>query len=169
LAPEENRAKAFALLRKALEETGRAAVAKVAIREKESLCLVRPFSNVLTLETLFDANEVRSTRELENAARADHKVSSRELQMAVSLVENLSDAFRIERYEDEYQVALEKLLEAKVKGKPLPEAPAARGAVVLDLMELRASIEATKKKGTRPAARSSASRSRGPQRRRKSA
>src|SRR5438128_4463486 len=50
LAPEETGAKAFALLRQALEQTGRAAVAKVAIRDKENLCLVRPYGDVLSME-----------------------------------------------------------------------------------------------------------------------
>ncbi len=64
LAPEETGAKAFVLLRQALEETGRAAVAKVAIRDKESLCLVRPYQDVLSMDTLFYANEIRSTKDI---------------------------------------------------------------------------------------------------------
>src|SRR3989441_4343362 len=81
LAPEEAGVKAFALLRQALEQTGRAAVAKVAIRDKESLCLVRPYQDVLTMETMFYANEIRST---EDIATDGAKVSPKELQMAVS-------------------------------------------------------------------------------------
>lgn len=147
LAPDENGAKPFALLRRALEETERAAVAKVAIRDKESLCLVRPYKNLLALETMLYANEVRSTDELQGAEESKPSVSGKEIQMAVSLVENLSDRFDIARYHDEYQKALKKLLDAKAKGKPLPEAPAAKGAEVVDLMEaLRRSVEATKKK-----------------------
>jgi DNA end-binding protein Ku len=150
LAPEENGAKAFSLLRRALEETHRAAVAKVALREKERLCLVRPFRGILALETMLYANEVRTTTELESADRQRPTVSSKELQMAVSLIDNLSDAFNIERYRDEYQGALKKLLAAKLKGKPLPQAPKERGAEVVDLMEaLRKSVEATRKKGAR--------------------
>jgi DNA end-binding protein Ku len=70
--------------------------------------------------------------------------------MAVSLIENLSNTFDPERYEDDYQMALKKVINAKVEGAPLPEAPAERGAKVVDLMEaLRASVEATKKSGSR--------------------
>jgi DNA end-binding protein Ku len=145
LAPEETGTKAFVLLRQALEETGRAAVAKVAIRDKENLCLVRPYEGVLSMETLLYANEVRSTEDLLVDAA---KVSPKELQMAVSLVENLSNTFDPERYGDEYQVALKKVIKAKVEGAPLPEVPAEKGGKVVDLMEaLRASIEQTKKKG----------------------
>jgi len=134
------------LLREALEQTGRAAVAKVAIRDKENLCLVRPYQGLLSMETMLYANEIRST---EDIAADEVKVSPKELQMAVSLIENLSDAFDPERYQDEYQAALMQVIEAKVQGAPLPEAPVEQGEKVVDLMEaLRASVEATKKKSS---------------------
>src|ERR1700730_845293 len=167
LAPEETGAKAFVLLRQALEQTGRAAVAKVAIRDKESLCLVRPYQGVLSMETLFYANEIRSTQD---SAVDELKVSPKELQMAVSLIENLSDTFEAERYEDEYQAALKQVIEAKVAGAPLPEAPTEEGAKVVDLMEaLRASIEATKNKRARPEGKPASASRNGSRRRRKSA
>jgi DNA end-binding protein Ku len=144
LSPEETGLKAFVLLRQALKETGRAAVAKVAIRDKENLCVVRPYEDVLTMETMLYANEIRST---EAIAVDGAKVSPKELQMAVSLIENLSDSFDPDRYEDEYQVALKKVIKAKVEGAPLPEAPTEREGKVVDLMEaLRASIEQSKKR-----------------------
>jgi len=146
LAPEETGAKAFVLLRQALEQTGRAAVAKVAIRDKESLCLVRPYEDVLTLETMLYANEIRSTKDI---AVDGADVSPKEIQMAISLIENLSDSFDPQRYHDEYQAALKKLIDAKVAGAPLPAAPSERGEKIVDLMEaLRASVEATKKKSS---------------------
>ena len=169
LAPEENGAKAFALLRQALEETGRAAVAKVAIRDKENLCLVRPYEGVLSMETMLYANEIRSPKDLEVDGA---KVSAKELQMAVSLIENLSNTFDPERYDDEYQVALKKVIKAKVDGAPLPQAPTEKGTKVVDLMEaLRASIEQTKKKGGTTQAKKSARQSSAPRqaRRRKTA
>ncbi len=149
LAPEETGIKAFALLRQALEQTGRAAVAKVAIRDKENLCLVRPYQDVLTLETMLYANEIRSTQGI---ATDGAQVSPRELQMAVSLIENLSDRFDPQRYHDEYQAALKQLIDAKVEGAPLPAAPSERGEKIVDLMEaLRASVEATRKKSSEKA------------------
>jgi len=146
LAPEETGAKAFVLLRQALEQTRRAAVAKVAIRDKESLCLVRPYQDVLTLETMLYANEIRSTKDL----AVDRVVASpKEIQMAISLIENLSDSFDPQRYHDEYQSALKKLIDAKVAGAPLPAPPSERGEKIVDLMEaLRASVEATRKKSS---------------------
>jgi DNA end-binding protein Ku len=146
LAPEEAGVKAFALLRQALEQTGRAAVAKVAIRDKENLCLVRPYQTVMTMETMLYANEIRSTQDI---AVDGAEVSPKELQMAMSLVENLSDHFDPARYHDEYQAALKQIIDAKVEGAPLPEAPSEQGEKVVDLMEaLRASVEATRKKSS---------------------
>ncbi len=165
LAPEEAGIKAFALLRQALQQTGRAAVAKVAIRDKESLSLVRPYQDVLSMETMFYANELRSTDDL---AADGTKVSPKELQMAISLIENLSDSFDAERYQDEYQAALKQVIDAKVEGAPLPEAPAQLGQKVVDLMEaLRASVEATKR--AKPERKSATTARHAPQRRRKSA
>jgi len=167
LAPEEAGIKAFALLRQALQQTGRAAVAKVAIRDKENLCLVRPYQDVLSMETMFYANEIRST---EGIAADGAKVSPKELQMAVSLIENLSDSFDAERYQDDYQAALKQVIDAKVEGAPLPEAPAERGEKVVDLMAaLRASVEATKKGSGKPERKSASAARHAPPRRRKSA
>lgn len=159
LAPTESGAKAFALLLKALEQTGRAAVAKVAIRDKESLCLVRPYRGTLTMHTMLYANEVRPAEDLGEAAEPSSRVSPKELQMAVSLVENLSDSFDPSRYEDDYQAALKQVIDAKVDGSPMPPAPKAKGTKVVDLMEaLRASIEATKNRPSQPARKATASR-----------
>lgn len=167
LAPEEAGIKAFSLLRQALQQTGRAAVAKVAIRDKESLCLVRPYQDVLSMETMFYANEIRST---DGLAADGVKVSPKELQMAVSLIENLSDSFDPDRYQDEYQAALKQVIDAKVEGAPLPEAPTERGEKVVDLMEaLRASIEQTKKKGGATPSKASSSGRRATHGRRKTA
>lgn len=143
LAPEEAGIKAFVLLRDALAQTGRAAVARVAIRDKENLCLVRPYQDLLTMETMLYANEIRSTQEI---AVDRAQVSPKELQMAVSLIENLSDSFEPQRYHDEYQAALKQLIDAKVAGAPLPAPPGEQSQKVVDLMEaLRASVEATRK------------------------
>ena len=167
LAPEEAGVKAFALLRQALQQTGRAAVAKVAIRDRENLCLVRPYEDLLSMETMFYANEIRSTDDI---AADGAKVSPKELQMAVSLIENLSDSFDAERYQDEYQAALKQVIDAKVEGAPLPEAPTEKGAKVVDLMEaLRASVEQTRKKRGATQRNASSAGRRTSQRRRKTA
>lgn len=148
LAPDAKGEKAFTLLRQALEQTGRAAVAKVAIRDRESLCLVRPYKDALALETLFYADEIRDTAELK-IPKAE-EINPQELKMAISLIENLSTEFDPSRYQDTFQEALKQVIDAKVAGRPVPKPPAAKSQVV-DLMEaLRASVEASKK-GTQQA------------------
>jgi DNA end-binding protein Ku len=143
LAPDAKGEKAFGLLRQALEQTGRAAVAKVAIRERESLCLVRPYKDALALETLFYADEIRDTAELKIPKAGD--IKPQELKMAISLIDNLSTEFDPGRYQDTFQEGLKQVIDAKVAGRPVPKPPAAKGQVV-DLMEaLRASVEASKK------------------------
>src|SRR5260370_7267826 len=80
-------------------------------------------------------------------------VWARESEMAVSLIENLSDSVDPQRYHDEYQAVLKKLIDAKVAGAPLPAPPSERGEKIVDLMEaLRASVEATRKKSSGEAA-----------------
>ncbi len=98
------------------------------------------------METMFYANEIRSTKDI---AVDGVGVSPEEIQMAVSLIENLSDSFDPQRYHDEYQGALKKLIDAKVAGAPLPAPQAEGGEKIVDLMEaLRASVEATRKKSS---------------------
>ena len=143
LGPDEKGTKAYLLLREALEKTGRAGVAKVAIRDKESLCLVRAYRDALSLETLSYADEIRDTADLKVPKNGE--VNPQELKMALSLIDNLTTDFDPRRYQDNYQEALQRLIDAKAEGRPVPKAPAARGQVV-DLMEaLRASVEASKR------------------------
>jgi DNA end-binding protein Ku len=165
LGPDEKGAKAYLLLREALEKTGRAAVAKVAIREKESLCLVRAYRDALALETLYYADEIRDTADVKVPKNGE--VRPQELKMAVSLIDSLTTEFDPSRYQDNYREALQHLIDAKAEGRPVPKAPAPKAKVV-DLMEaLRASVEASQRgelragtSQTRPAAKRTASRRR---------
>ena len=98
------------------------------------------------METMLYANEIRSTQDI---AVDGADVSPKELQMAISLIENLSDSFDPTRYHDEYQAALKQIIDAKVEGAPLPAPPTEQGEKVVDLMEaLRASVELTRKKSS---------------------
>ncbi|MBA2557895.1 MAG: Ku protein, partial [Chloroflexi bacterium] len=134
LEPAEAGAKPFNLLRQALEETGRVAVAKVAIRSKERLATIRVYDGTLVLETMHWPDEVRSAADLDIPEDGRAKVSSRELQMARSLVESLSDRFRPEEYRDQYRVALEELIERKMAGETRNAKRRKPAAKVIDLM-----------------------------------
>ncbi len=147
LEPTDIGAKPYSLLRRALEETERIAVARVVIRTKERLATLRPHDGTLALETMFWPDEIRSTGALDLPEGKETKVNAKEMQMARSLVDNLSGRFDPAAYHDEYRVALEQLIERKMKGE---ERVARRRKVepsVTDLMDaLRQSVEASRAK-----------------------
>jgi DNA end-binding protein Ku len=142
LAPQDDAEKPYRLLVRALEETRKVAIAKVVIRNKQHLAAVRSWNGTLVLETMYYADEVREPE------KADGRVQVRkpELEMAKSLVENLSADFDPKKYDDTYRKELLELLRAKAKGKPLPEPAEEPEGEVVDLMAaLRESVEKTKK------------------------
>jgi DNA end-binding protein Ku len=143
LEPEDTGLKPYALLLKVLEKKGVTGVATVAIRNKESLCALRPEDGTLLLETLYYPDEIRE-REL---SVPDVLVNDRELTVAASLVDALAEPFDPSKYHDRYREALLELIRSKTEGRkvvvPEAEQPA---APVGDLMEaLRASIEVARK------------------------
>ena len=144
LEPDEVGIKPFALLMKALKEKSLTAVAKIAVRNKERLCALRPMDGTLMLETLYYPDEIRVERGTEVP---EVQVSDRELEMASTLIDLLADSFEPEKYQDEYRRALMEIIEAKLQGEEFVEAPAPAPAKVTDLMAaLKASVEAAKKR-----------------------
>ena len=120
------------------------AIAKIVIRNKQHLAALRPWNGTLVLETMYYADEVREPE------KADGRVQLRkpEVEMAKSLVENLSADFDPEKYDDTYRKELLQLLRAKAKGAPLPEPEEEPEGEVVDLMAaLRESVEKTKRGG----------------------
>jgi DNA end-binding protein Ku len=154
LLPQDGGEKPYRLLEQALEETGRVGIAKVVIRNKQHLACLRTSDGVLVLETMYYADEVRKPESLDgDLAFRELKVRKAELDMAKSLVENLSADFDPEKYTDTYRAELMDLIRQKAEGVPLPE-PQAEEAEVVDLMQaLRESVERTKRTKARPRAR----------------
>lgn len=145
LEPTDVGAKPFTLLKRALEETGRTAVARVVIRTKERLATIRPYDDTLILETMFWPDEIRSTGSLDVPEGDEARVRAKELDMARSLVENLSDRFKPEEYRDEYRVALEELIARKLKGEQRSAKRRKPEPKVADLMDaLKQSVEASR-------------------------
>jgi DNA end-binding protein Ku len=145
LEPTDVGAKPFSLLKRALEETGRVAIARVTIRTRERLATLRAYEDTLILETMFWPDEIRSTGALDLPEGGETKVRSRELEMARSLVESLADKFRPESYTDEYRTALEELIESKMRGEQRAARRRKPEPKVIDLMDaLRASVEQAK-------------------------
>jgi DNA end-binding protein Ku len=143
LAPEETGIKAYSLLREALREGGRVGIAKVSFRDKEHLAAIRLMDDVIVLDTMFWPDEIRPAEfeELDKAVKA----RPQEVQMAESLIENLTDKWDPTRYSDEYREALLEIVEKKVAGEEIEVVEAPEEAKVVDLMEaLKQSVEATK-------------------------
>jgi DNA end-binding protein Ku len=145
LLPAEGAEKPYRLLVRALEETGRVAIAKVVIRNKQHLAAVRPYEGVLLLETMYYSDEVRKPEALDGDLEKP-RLQKAEVDMAKSLVENLSGTFEPEKYDDQYRQELLDLIRAKAEGQPLPEPTEEQEGEVVDLMAaLRESVERTKK------------------------
>lgn len=148
LEPTEVGAKPFSLLKRALEETERVAVARVTIRTRERLATVRTYEDALVLETMYWPDEIRSTGALDLPEGAESKVRSKELDMARSLVESLADRFDPGSYADTYRAALEELIERKMRGEKRNAKRRKPEPKVIDLMDaLRASVEDARKTG----------------------
>jgi DNA end-binding protein Ku len=159
LEPEKSAEKPYALLNQTLQKTGRVALAKFALRDRERLVSVRPQDGALLMNTLHWPDEIRSTEDLD--VPEDVKVSPAELKMAENLVNMMATDFEPAEYKDEYKQAVLKLVEAKVQKKEVIEAPEPEAeTTVVDLMSaLKASVEKAKK-GEAKTKRASASSSR---------
>jgi DNA end-binding protein Ku len=147
LVPEKNSAKAYSLLRAAMEEANKAAIARMILRQRQHLVLVRASGHALALSTLFYANEVVAQDELDGLPEKTH-VDKRELAMAMNLIESLDTEFDPERYHDEYREKVLELIDQKAEGKKVSiQKPRKEPARVIDLMTaLQASLD--KAKGT---------------------
>jgi DNA end-binding protein Ku len=147
VGPDKGSEKPFALLAQAMEETKRAAIGKMVMRNHEYLVLVRPAMEGLVAHFMLYKDEIR---ENENKVNRDLELRSKELDLAVQLVENLSEAFDPDDYKDDYVVKLEEMLEAKIHGRKLTVVKPSAKPKVVDLMEaLQKSVQMSK----RPAAR----------------
>lgn len=141
LEPEEAGHKAYALLMKVLEDRGVIGMASIALRNKESLCALRPLESMLVLETLYYPDEIRE-REL---SLPDMRVNDRELAVAGTLVDALEEPFDPSRYHEHYREALLELIHSKTEGREVVAPEAEPVAPVGDLMQaLRASIESAR-------------------------
>jgi len=145
IEPDKAGTKPYVLLRDALEESGKVAIVKVALRNRESLATLRVRDGVFVLETMLWPDEVRKPDF--GFLDEDVDVRSQELAMAGSLIETLSGEFDPSQYKDSYREALQEVIEAKIAGHEVkqPEQAQPTAGTVVDLMAaLRASVEAAK-------------------------
>jgi len=150
--PDQAGARAYVLFRDALEASGKVAVAKVALRQREALAALRVREGIITLETLLWPDEVRKP----DFAFLDEdiEVRSQELKMAASLIDTMTEDFEPDQYHDTYREALEAVVQAKIEGNDVVrpsglDLPEARQPA--DLTEiLRASVAALKSERAKP-------------------
>lgn len=157
VAPDTAGRKPYALLARAMQDSGRVAIATFVLRTKQYLCAVRPVDGRLMLSTMVYADELVDPAEISGLDDlGELSVSERELVMATQLIESLYTEFQPERYEDGHRRAVLELIEAKAAGEEItvePETP--REERVVDLMAaLEASVAAAKEARSRhPSAR----------------
>lgn len=143
LEPAEGGRRAYTLLREAMRRTERAALAKVAIRARESLACLRVFDDdTLILETMRYPDEIRPTGALAGLQEKE-PVEEAELELAIHLIQRLAAPFEPHRYQDQYRLALQERIEARIQGRDITQAPAAPvSPPVADLLAaLRASLD----------------------------
>ncbi|MBC8118852.1 MAG: Ku protein [Burkholderiaceae bacterium] len=149
LAPDKGGAKPYALLTRALRESGRCAVGRYAARGKQYIVMLRPVEQGLVMQQLLYAAEVRSISDIEIPQT---EVKDAELKLAQQLIDQqASDTFDPALYTDDVRARVEEAVQKKVEGQQITmaEAPQTGGAQVIDLMEaLRASLN---KKAAAPA------------------
>jgi DNA end-binding protein Ku len=148
LEPEKNGAKAYALLREALKKSKKAGIATFVLRNKENLSIIKPMGDGLVLNKIRFQSEVREIGQLNLPPKLD--IKGKELDMAISLIEQYTTDFDIAAYKDSYTEELMNLIEEKSKGKKtkvkkLEVAP----TKAQDLMsQLKASLEQSKRKAS---------------------
>ncbi len=113
--PEKSGEKAYALLREALTKSGKVGIAQFVLRTSEALTVIKPLDNILVLSKIRFAQEIRSIDEFNLPAKS--VVKPAELKMALTLINQYTQPFNIEKYKDEYANALLKVIKAKASGK----------------------------------------------------
>lgn len=138
--PEDAGRRAYQLLVETMEKSGYAAMAKLAMYQREYTVAIRPRKNGLTLHTIYYADEVREVPGY--GATTDIEVKPQEVKLAEQLVESLAAHFDPEKYHDEYRTRVLQLIEAKSEGKTVQATPGKKLAPVIDLMAaLQRSLE----------------------------
>ncbi len=146
--PDKSGTRAYELLRQALQKTGKVGIATFVMRSKESLAILRATKDLIILNRIRFEEEIRDIKELVLPEKI--AVKPAELQMAVSLINQLSGKFDISQYKDNYKAELLKLIEAKSKGQTVkaPEMKVVHSKTKDLMAQLKASLEVKRKKAS---------------------
>ena len=132
ITPEDAGLKAYTLLMKAMQETGYGAIAKLTMHQREHIVIIRPGAKTMTLHTMFYSSEIRAA---EAVSTDKIEVKDQEKKLAEQLIESLAVPFQPDKYRDEYSDNVRAMIDAKLKGQQVTEAPQPHLAPVIDLME----------------------------------
>lgn len=133
----------FTTIKKATEETGRIALARVVMNGKEQVVAIRPHDKAFVMSALFYANEVRKLTGIEELETTP-EVNPEELKLATQLIENITKPFDPEAFEDNYRNGLLEIIKAKAEGREVVEPPEVETGKVINLMDaLKSSLEAS--------------------------
>jgi DNA end-binding protein Ku len=147
LEPQKNAVKPYIVLRDALQKSSQVAIAKVAVRQRESMAVLRVHADVMVMTTMLWPDEVREP-DFPFLRDDPPQIRPQEVTMAGSLIDSLAEpVFEPEKYHDHYREALEEMIEAKVAGEETtkPAAVTAKADVVDLMAALQASVDAAKK------------------------
>jgi DNA end-binding protein Ku len=146
LEPQKGGERAYALMRDALAQSKKVGIAKVVLKSREHLAAVKSVGNMLTLQTMRFSHEIVDAGSLNLPAKAE--ITKKEMDLANTLIDSMSDKFDPNRYKDDYYDKVLEIIQMKVAGVA-PQAPAPKGPAptkVVDLMEiLKQSLSETKK------------------------
>jgi DNA end-binding protein Ku len=144
LAPDKSGGHAYSLLAEALATSNKIGIANVTIRSKSSLAAIRAVDGILSMVTMYYAEEIRAKEQIPNLPK-QAKIDDRELDMAKLLIDQLTTKFEPDKYKDEYRQRILDAIESKVEGKDVKFAPEEKKTNVIDLMDaLKASLEQAK-------------------------
>lgn len=145
--PEKNGTKAYALLRDALANSGRAGIGSFVLRTKESLCLIKPEGNVLVINRIRFSQEIRTVNGLKIP---EIKIKPAEMKMATELINQLTGEFDISKYKDTYTEKLLKIISDKAKGrqKAIPAMKVVHSKSKDLMAQLKASLGTNRKKAS---------------------
>jgi DNA end-binding protein Ku len=146
LVPEDAGKRPYALLTRALEETGHLGIAKLTMHNREYTVILRPHEGGIMLHTMYYPNEVR---QVESFGRPDVEVKEAEVKVAHQLIEALSAKFEPDKYHDTFEDNLKELIKARLEGTEVTPVAKPKLAPVTDLMaalkQSLASMEGQKK------------------------
>ncbi len=145
LEPDKQGEKPYALLREALKKSKKVGIASFVMRSREHIAVIKPYGNLILLNQLRYHDEIRDTGELN--LPESKIVKSKELDMAISLIDQSTSKFKPDEYSDTYIEDLKRIIEAKAKGKkPKAKGKAPQPSNVIDMMDLlKKSIKQKKK------------------------